>query len=109
MSSEVVRVKSWEEFKQLILKYNPESIAYNIEQEVPARNLTSLRLMLPVEGTQYVFIDTASEGHLRKTHIALHKDKHGNISIKDEEIKNFENGIKEKRSKDSFLLDNMDA
>jgi len=102
-------VKSWEEFKQLILKYNPESIAYNIEQGVPARNLTSLRLMLPVEGTQYVFIDTASEGHLRKTHIALHKDKHGNISIKDEEIKNFENGIKEKRSKDSFLLDNMDA
>jgi len=32
LSSEVVRVKSWEEFKQLILKYNPESIAYNIEQ-----------------------------------------------------------------------------
>ena len=89
MSGKVIRVKSWKEFKQLIIRYNPESIAYNIEQGIPARNLTSLRLILPVEGTQYVFIDTASKDHLRKTNVTLHKDKHGNIFIKDEDIKNF--------------------
>ena len=80
MSGKVIRVKSWKEFKQLIIRYNPGSIAYKIEQGVPARNLTSLRLMLPVKGTQYVFIDTAIEDHLRKTNITLHKDKHGNFS-----------------------------
>jgi len=48
-NNKIARVKTWEEFKQLIAKYNPRSIAYNIEQGVPARQLTSLRLILPVE------------------------------------------------------------
>ena len=59
MSSRVVRVKSWEEFKKLIVKHKPESIAYNIEQGVPAKHLTSLRLILPTRGTHHVFIDKA--------------------------------------------------
>jgi len=36
----VIRVKSWEEFKRLAIKFQPEAIAYNIEQSVPARELT---------------------------------------------------------------------
>ncbi|MCD6470750.1 hypothetical protein J7L29_08155 [Candidatus Bathyarchaeota archaeon] len=48
MSNKVVRIKSWEEFKQLIIK--PESIAYNIEMGIPARNLTGPRLILPIKG-----------------------------------------------------------
>ena len=67
MSNRVVRVKSWEEFKQLIVKHKPENIAYNIEQGVPAKHLTSLRLILPIRGTQYVFIDNAVGDRLRRT------------------------------------------
>jgi hypothetical protein len=59
--------------------HKTESIVYNIEQGVPARNLTGLRLMLPAEGVQYVFIDTNAGDRLRKTGISLHKDKQGNL------------------------------
>jgi len=31
LSGRVIRVKSWEEFKRLIIEHKPESIAYNIE------------------------------------------------------------------------------
>ncbi len=89
LSGKVVRVKSWEEFKQLIIKHNPQGIAYNIEQGVPARNLTGLRLILPTEGIQYVFIDTAAKDRLRKTGIPLHRDKRDNLFIRDEDIINF--------------------
>ena len=89
MNNKVVRVKTWQEFKQLIIKHDPSSIAYNIEQGVPARHLSGLRLILPVKGTQYVFIDTADGDRLRKTAIPLHKDKYGNKYIKDEDVVKF--------------------
>ena len=89
LSNKVVRVKSWEEFKQLIIKHKPESIAYNIEMGVPARNLTALRLILPIKGVQYVFIDNAVGNRLRRTRIPLHMDNLGNLYIKDEDVKNF--------------------
>ena len=87
--SNIVRVKSWEEFKQLIMKHKLESIAYNIEQSVPAKHLTGLRLILPIKGIQYFFIDNPIDDHLRKTSIPLHKDDLGNIYIKDEDVKSF--------------------
>ena len=89
METKVVRVKSWEDFKKLILKHDVETIAYNIEQGVPARNLTSLRLILPVKGIQCVFIDTAAGERLRKTGIKLHRDDLGNRYIRDEEVISF--------------------
>jgi len=89
LSSRVVRVKSWEEFKKLIVKHKPERIAYNIEQGVPAKHLTSLRLILPIRGTQYVFIDNAVGDRLRRTGIPLYRDSLGNLYIKDEDVKNF--------------------
>ena len=88
-NSRVVRVKSWEEFKQLIVEHAPKSIAYNIEQGVPARHLTCLRLILPAVEKQYVFIDNAVGNRLRKTGILLHTDKSGNLYIKDEDIVEF--------------------
>lgn len=89
MNGKVVKVKSWEEFKQLIIKHNPKSIAYNIEQGIPARHLTSLRLILPAGRTQYVFIDTVAGDRLRRTGILLHRDDLGNMYIKDEDVTNF--------------------
>jgi len=89
LSGRVVRVKSWEEFKRLIMEHKPESIAYNIEMGVPARHLTGLRLILPIRGIQYVFIDNAVGDHLRRTGIKLRKDSLGNLYIKDEDVKRF--------------------
>ena len=89
MSNRVVRVRSWEEFRRLISEYKPESIAYNIEMGVPARNLTGLRLILPIKGVQYVFTDNAAGNRLRKTGIPLHQDNLGNLYIKDEDVKKF--------------------
>lgn len=89
MSGSVVRVDSWEEFKQLVKRYDVRELAYRIEMGIPARHLTGLRLILPVTGTQYVFIDTASGDRLKKTGIRLRVDKLGNMYISDEDIINF--------------------
>jgi len=89
LKGKVVKVKSWGEFKLLIIKYRPKSIAYNIEQGIPSRHLKGLRLILPVEGTQYVFIDNAAGNRLRKTSIPLQKDRLGNIYIDDKDVIDF--------------------
>ncbi|MEM2961194.1 MAG: hypothetical protein QXU67_06280, partial [Candidatus Bathyarchaeia archaeon] len=89
MSGRVVRVDSWEDFKHLVKKYNAKELAYRIEMGVPARHLTSLRLILPVPGEQYVFVDTASGDRLKRTGIKLRVDEFGNAYISDEDVINF--------------------
>ena len=85
----VVRVKSWEEFKQLATKFHPSAVAYNVEQSVPARELTSLRLIIPAGDAYYVFLDFPEDGRLRETGIPLHKDKYGNRCISDDDVISF--------------------
>ena len=85
----VIRVKSWEEFKRLAIKFQPEAIAYNIEQSVPARELTSLRLIIPAGDAYYVFLDFPEDDRLRETGIPLHRDKYGNRYISDDDVVNF--------------------
>lgn len=85
----MIRVNTWDEFKRLAIATHPSSIAYNIEQGIPARHLTSLRLILPIEKVQYVFLDFSRGNSLRKTGIPLHTDKRGNVHIRDEDVKNF--------------------
>jgi len=85
----VIRVKSWEEFKQLAVKFQLEAIAYNIEQSVPARELTSLRLILPAGNAYYVFLDFPKDDRLRETGIPLRRDKHGNRYISDDDVISF--------------------
>ena len=41
LSNKVVRVKLWKEFKRLIIKHKPKSIAYNIEMVFQQEILTS--------------------------------------------------------------------
>jgi hypothetical protein len=89
LKNKIVRIKTWKEFKQLIEKHNPKSIVYNIEQGIPARNLTVLRLILPTQGVQYVFIDTAKKARLRKTRISIHKNDSGNLFIEEKDVKKF--------------------
>jgi hypothetical protein len=83
------RVKTWEEFKRLVIEKKPKSIVYIIAQTIPARDLTSLKLILPGEGAQYLFIDCAKGNKLRKTGIPIQTDKKGNRHIEDDDVKSF--------------------
>lgn len=84
-----VRVKTWEEFKGLAIEKKPKSIVYIIAQSIPAKNLTALKLILPVEDTQYIFTDCAKGNKLRRTGIPIHTDKNGNRFIEDDDVKSF--------------------
>ncbi len=83
------RIKSWEDLKALALKKKPKSVVYIIAQSIPTRNLTSLKLILPVEDAQYIFTDTGKDEKLRRTGIPIQTDKNGNRYITDEDVKKF--------------------
>ncbi len=82
----VVKIKRWEEFKRLAIRLQPKAIAYNIEQSIPARELTSLRLIIPGSDAYYVFLDFPRDDWLRETGIPLRRDKFGNRYIRDEDV-----------------------
>ncbi len=84
-----IRVKTWEEFKALALEKKPKSVVYVIAQSIPTRNLTSLKLILPVEGAQYIFTDCAKGDKLRRIGIPIQTNKKGNRFLTDDEVKNF--------------------
>ena len=84
-----VRVKTWEEFKRLAIEKKPKSIVFIVAQGIPARNLTGLKIILPVEGTQYIFVDCEKGNRLRKTGIPIRSDKKGNLFIEDDDVKSF--------------------
>jgi len=81
--------KHWEEFKGLAIEKKLKSIVYIIAQSIPAKNLTALKLILIVEGTQYIFTDCARGNKLRKTGIPIHTDKKGSRFIEDDDVKSF--------------------
>jgi hypothetical protein len=84
-----IRVKSWQEFKELALEKKPKSVVYVIAQSIPAKNHTGLKLILPVEGAQYIFVDSAKGDKLRRTGIPVRTDKKGNRFLTDEDVKSF--------------------
>ena len=83
------RVKTWQEFKELAYTKNPKSVVYVIAQSIPSRNYTGLKLILPVEGAQYIFIDSAKGDKLRRTGIPIRTGKKGNRFLTDEDVKSF--------------------
>ncbi len=101
MSRGVVKIKSWEEFKRLATELKPRAIVYNIEQSVPARELTSLRLILPGQGVQYVFLDFPKGETLRETGISLRKDEKGNIYLEDEDVISF---VKKQLNREELIV-----
>lgn len=84
-----VRVHSWEEFKRLAIKNKPKCIVYIIAHAIPTSDLTALKLLLPLQGIQYIFTDTAKGEKLRRTGIRIHADKKGNRFLEDDDIKNY--------------------
>jgi hypothetical protein len=84
-----IRVKSWNEFKEKALENKPKSIIYVIAQSVPARNHTGLKLILPVSGEQYIFVDSAKGDKLRRTGIPIRTDNKGNRFLTDVDVKTY--------------------
>lgn len=84
-----IRVKSWEEFKETALGKNTRAVVYIIAQSIPARNHTGLKLILPVQGAQYIFTDSAKGKKMRRTGIPVRTDKKGNRFLTDDDMKLF--------------------
>jgi len=83
------RVKTWEEFKSLVIENKPSSIVYIIAQSIPSCDFTSLKLLLSIGDTQYIFVDTARDDILRRTKIPIRTDKRGTRFLEDKDIKKF--------------------
>ena len=88
-SGRLIRLKTWEEFKALAIASRLNEIVYRIEQGMKRGHLTSLRLILPVEGAQYVFFDVAKDGTLKQTGIPLHVDERGIQYIREQDVTSF--------------------
>jgi hypothetical protein len=82
-------VKTWKKFKELAYTKNPKAVVYVIAQSVPAKNHTGLKLILPVEGAQYIFTDTAIGDVMRRTKISVRKNSKGNRFLTDEDVNFF--------------------
>jgi hypothetical protein len=87
--AKTIRVNTWQKFKELALEKKPKSVIYVIAQSIPARNHTGLKLILPVEGAQYIFTDSAKGDYMRRTGIPIRTGKKGNRFLTDEDVKSF--------------------
>jgi hypothetical protein len=84
-----VRIKSWEEFKKTATEKNAKTVVYVIAQSIPARNHTGLKLILPVQGGQYIFTDSAKGDTMRRTGIPVHTGNKGDRFLTDQDVINF--------------------
>jgi hypothetical protein len=89
MSEGHVRIRSWEEFKRLVIEKKPGSIVYILEQNgfSPNKELTTLRIILLHDKRYYIFLDFPKGEKLRETGIPLHKDKKGILNLDEDEVK----------------------
>ena len=84
-----LRVKTWKRFKELAHENGSKTVVYVIAQSVPARNHTGLKLILPVEGGQYIFTDSAKGDTMRRTGIPVRTGSKGNRFLTDQDVINF--------------------
>jgi uncharacterized protein YjbK len=85
-----VRIKNWEEFRQLVSEKKPSSLVYILEQNgfSPNKELTTLRIIMLHDKRYYIFLDFPKGEALRETKIPLHKDKNGIQNLDEDEVKN---------------------
>ena len=84
-----IRVKTWKEFKEIAHDTNPACVVYVIAQSVPAANHTGLKLLMPFQGGQYIFTDTAKGTTMRRTKIPIHTNSRGHLFLTDEDVIRF--------------------
>jgi hypothetical protein len=90
--SELVRVRSWQEFKRLAVELKPDAVVYSIDQNGTSatKELTCLRLILPASSGYYVYVDFPKGNVLRETGIPIHEDKKlGTRYLEDRDIIQF--------------------
>jgi hypothetical protein len=90
VSERLIRVKTYQEFKQKVTELKPDSLVYIIEQNglTQKREMTVLRLLLPAKNAYYVYLDFPKGNALRETAIPIHDDQ-GNPHLEDDDIKEF--------------------
>jgi hypothetical protein len=86
---ETYRVKTWKQFKEMAYSKNAKTVVYVIAQSIPARDHTGLKLILPVEGAQYIFTDTAKGNTMRRTKIQINTNNKGEKYLTDRDVKRF--------------------
>lgn len=86
-----IRVRMWQQFKQLVAEKKPGSIVYILEQNgfTQDKEVTILRVIMLHQQRYYIFIDTPKGDALRETAIPLCKDKNGTRYLDDQEVKNY--------------------
>ena len=89
MSSRIERIQTWNEFKNLLIKLQPGEVFYAQGLAPLADPPVELRLVFTSEKVQYIFIDTADEGFLRRTKLPVSNDKYGNFYLEEDEVANF--------------------
>ncbi len=91
MNESHVRIRSWEEFKNLVREKKPQSIVFVLEQNgfSPNKELTNLRLIMLHDQRSYIFLDFPKGEALRETGIPLHRGKNGIPNLDEDEVKAF--------------------
>jgi len=88
-----VRIRTWEEFKEIVNEKKPRSIVFILEQSgfSPNKELTSLKLIMLHDRRYYIFIDSpkGEAQKLRGTGLPFHKDKNGIPNLDEDEVKAF--------------------
>jgi hypothetical protein len=91
LTGEVVKVRSWEEFKRLVVELKPNAIVYNIEQNglSTMRELSALRLIIQGPDKYYVFLDFRRGERLKETGIPVNADEKGDRYLEEQTVKDF--------------------
>ena len=88
--NDVIRLRSWNEFKRLMAELKPESVVYSIDQNAMSKKkeLTCLRVILPAPNAYYVYVDFPKGNALRDTAIPIRENKYGRF-LEDQDVINF--------------------
>lgn len=86
-----IRIRTWKEFKQLVMEKKPGSIVFILEQNgfTADKEITILRIIMLHGKRYYIFIDAPKGEALRETGIPLRKDKRGTRFLDEDEVKNY--------------------
>ena len=84
-----VRLRNWEEFKNLVSEKKPGSIVFILEQNgfSPNKELTTLKIIMLHDRRYYIFFDFPKGEALRETGITLRRDKKGIPNLDEDEVK----------------------
>ncbi len=85
----VNRIHDWDEYRKLTLEYKPSIIFYSRDPHPLGKPPWGLKLIFYNGLDGYVFTDSADEGVLQKTGIAIRGTDKGSIPLLIEDIESF--------------------